>query len=147
MTTRIIRTNADIDGLARLLLARKLPMTVSIIAGADRSHQQNRLSHLWYAQAAAQFGDRDAEDVRAVCKLHYGVPIMRDDVPAYREQYDSLIKPLSYERKLSLMVGAMPFPVTSLMTTRQMARYLDIVSRKLTEQGIKLTFPDAGDQP
>jgi len=41
----------------------------------------------------------------------------------------------------------MPFPVTSLMTTRQMARYLDIVSRKLTEQGIKLTFPDAGDQP
>jgi Fe-S cluster assembly scaffold protein SufB len=64
---------------------------------------------------------------------------MREDSPEFRDTYDRLIKPLSYEQKLKAMEL---IAVTSLMKVRQMVRYLDSIERECGEQGVVLTNPD-----
>ena len=144
MTTRIIRTNDEIDGLARLLRSRKLPITVHITAGEDRSSQQNALAFKWYAEAAAQLGDRTASDVRAHCKLWHGVKMLHAENEAFRASWDRLIKSrFTIEEKLELMVPPHDYPVTRLMSVKQMSRYMDEVHRELLGLGVALTDPEA----
>ena len=84
MTSRIIRSHAEIDGLARLLKARALPVTVSIVAGEDRTGQQNALTFRWFSEVSEQLGDRTPSDVRAHCKLHHGVGMLHVENDAFR---------------------------------------------------------------
>lgn len=107
----------------------------------NRSTAQNRLSFFWYKHIAVEFGDRTAEDVRAYCKLHIGVPIRRED-EVFREVYDRVIRPLSYEEKLELMRPPIDFPVTRDMSTKAMTRYLGDMEQHFAEQGIVLPRPD-----
>ena len=144
MTTRVIKTEGDIEALRLLLRARKLPLTVEIMAGAHRSDRQNKLQRQWCKDAATQLGDRTAEDVRAWSKLHLGVPIMRL-VPSYAEAYDRIIKPLPYEVKLAMMAEPFDFAVTRLMTTKQKTEYLDAMARHWSAQGVRLTDPEGRD--
>ena len=90
----------------------------------DRSKEQNCLAWKWHVEAATQLKDGSANDKRAHCKLHFGVPILRED-DEFRELYDKVVKPHDYETKIELM--GMDFPVTSLMTVKQMTRYLDAI--------------------
>lgn len=139
MAHRIINDEADLIDLHRLLGNLTLPITVEWQQGRDRSLEQNRLQWLWANEAAQQLGDVTASEVRERWKLHYGVPILREDSDKFRQVYDRAIRPLSYELKLA----AMQFiPVTSDMKVRQMVRYLDAVERECAEQGIRLTQPD-----
>ncbi|MEX0385843.1 hypothetical protein [Spiribacter onubensis] len=119
---------------------QSLPCVVSIKTGAKRSLDQNRLQRQWLNEAATQ-GDQTAEEYRAYCKLHIGVPILRSEDEDFRVQYDAIIKPLPYEQKLLLMQEPIAFPVTSLMTTSQMGRYLDAMYVELSGQGLVLTEP------
>ena len=139
MVSRVIRTEADIDALRLLLKARKLPVTVEIAAGATRTTPQNRLQYRWYSDAASQLGDRTAQDVKRYCKLHFGVPIMRDESELFREKYDRLLRPRPYEEKLEMMDF---WPVTSVMTVKQETAYLDAMSRHWAGQGVRLTDPE-----
>ena len=139
MASRIIRTPDDLDSLSTLLGTLKLPITVEWVQGRDRTREQNRLQFLWAREAAEQRGDRTPEEQRSEWKLRYGVPIMREDSPEFREVYDRLIKPLSYPQKIAAMEL---IQVTSLMKVRQMVRYLDAIERECAEQGVKLTDPD-----
>ena len=116
MTTRVIRTEADIEALRLLVKARKLPLTVEITAGESKTNQQNRLQRQWCNDVAAQLGDRTAEDVRAYSKLHFGVPILRAESEAYCAKYDAYIRPLPYETKLAYMAVPFDFAVTRAMT-------------------------------
>jgi len=50
-------------------------------------------------------------------------------------------KALSYERKITLMMEPLDFPVSRLMTTRQATDYLEGIHRHFSEQGISLTDP------
>ena len=143
MTTRIIRNFTDVDALANLLRARKLPVTVSITAGESRSSEQNRLAWKWYGEVAAQLEDRTIEEVRGDAKLRFGVPILRADNGTYAETYDRLIRPRSYEDKLALMMAPHDMAVTRLMTTRQLTRYLDAFAAFYAAQGVALTIPEA----
>jgi hypothetical protein len=143
MTTRTIRTDGDIDGLARLLRSRQLPLTVTIAAGEPRTTAQNRLQRQWCKDAAEQLGDRSPEDVRAYSKLHFGVPILRADSEQYAASYDRLIRPLSYETKLAYMAVPFDFAVTRAMTTKQLTRYLDAMHAHWTAQGVRLTDLEA----
>jgi hypothetical protein len=143
MTTRTIRTDGDIDGLARLLRSRKLPLTVHITQGEPRSTAQNRLQRQWCNDVSQQLGDRSPEDVRAYSKLHFGVPILRADDDAYCEAYDRLIRPLPYETKLAYMAVPFDFAVTRAMTTKQLTRYLDAMAAHWAAQGVRLTDPGA----
>jgi hypothetical protein len=143
LTTRAIKTDADIEGLARLLRSRKLPITVTVANGLPKTTQQNRLQRQWCNDVAEQLGDRSAEDVRAFSKLHFGVPILRADSEAYCAAYDSLIRPLAYETKLRYMAVPFDFAVTRAMTTKQLTQYLDAMAAHWRGAGVHLTDPGA----
>lgn len=141
MTTHIVRSAEDMERVARLVGNLKPPLTITVTSGASRTKEQNKLQRLWCMEAAEQLGDRTAEEVRGFCKLHYGVPIMREGHDDFRETYDRLIKPLPYETKLAFMMEPLDFPITRLMTVGEKSQYLDAMHKGLSELGVKLTEP------
>jgi hypothetical protein len=142
MTTRTVHTPTERDLLFKFLGEFRLPFTVSIIAGAKRSTEQNALQWRWMQEIAEQRGDVTAQEVQAECKLTIGIPILRRDDMAFREQYDATVKGLTYEQKLLVMQPPIEFPVTSRMTVKQKTEYLDAVFRQWTERGFVLTTPE-----
>ena len=138
MTTRIVRSEDERRGLIRLIEARKLPMTVNIRAGADRSLEQNTMAFRIFKDAADQLGDRTVNEVRAWAKLEIGVPILRAANGLFRERYDKIVRPLSYEDRLAMMVEPIDLPVTRMMKVREMTEFLDTLIQRLAEQGIVL---------
>jgi len=143
MTQHILRTDQDRENFKRYLDMRPMPVTVSVLKGAKRSNKQNKLQRRWGNELAEQ-GDMTAEEYRAHNKLHFGVPILRDEDAEFREKYDRIIKPLDYEQKLELMAEPFDFPVTRLMTTVQKKQFLDAVFVHWTGQGFHLTDMDGG---
>lgn len=101
MPTKIIREPAHVDVLANLLRDRKMPITVTWTLGASRTNAQNRLAQQWFTDISRQLGDQTHEDIRAECKLRFGVPILRAENEAFRVSYDLALKSLSYEQKLA----------------------------------------------
>lgn len=149
MTTIILPAGASrstvrayLDGQLNRLDAR-LDWIVTIEErGKSRSLEQNRLQQLWHLEAAQQLRDEDAEDKRAYCKLHFGVPILRAESETFRAEYDRVVRPLDYATKLALMKTPFDFPVSRLMTVKQTTRYLDAVYQHYASQGVRLTHPD-----
>ena len=142
MPTKIIREPIHVEALANMLRGRKLPITVTWTQGAPRSTAQNRLAQRWFTDIATQLGDQTHEDVRAECKLRFGVPILRAENEAFRISYDLVIKALPYEQKLDA-IKAFDMPVTRLMTVKQMTAFMDEMQRHWTAQGVRLTDPEA----
>lgn len=138
---RRIETEYDRRQLVRLIESRTIPMTATIADGKPRTTDQNRLQMQWCNDVSAQTGDK-FEDVRAQLKLMFGVPILRKDNEAFREQYDKTVKPLPYETKIELMKEPIDFPVTRLMTVKQLTAYLDEIWQFYTAKGIILTDPE-----
>jgi hypothetical protein len=106
-----------------------------------RSQSQNALQWEWCMQVSKQKGDETPSEIQAFNKLHFGVPILREELEEFRIKYDEFIKPHSYESKLKLMEGDM-IPVTRLMNTKQKARYLDDVYKHWAGEGYRLTVLD-----
>jgi C-terminal processing protease CtpA/Prc len=142
MPTKIIREPGHVEALANMMRGRKLPITVTWTQGAPRSTAQNRLAQRWFTDIATQLGDQTHEDVRAECKLRFGVPILRAENEAFRLSYDRVIKSLAYEQKLEA-VKAFDLPVTRLMTSKQMTAFMDEMQRHWVGQGVRLTDPEA----
>lgn len=143
MTTHTIKDKTDYAALLVTLERQSLPFTVDIRKGKHRSVEQNKLQRKWLVEIHAQLdGAFDTpEDVRGYCKLHFGVPIMREN-SAFRDGYDRIIKPLSYESKIEIMKEPLDFSVTRLMTTEQTTRYLDAIYRHFSDKGLRLTQPE-----
>jgi hypothetical protein len=142
---RIVESDADLPGLVTLLNSRKKPFTVTIQNGSNakiRTDRQNRLQWQWFTEISEQMGDRSPTDVRGDCKLRFGVPILRAENEKFRAAYDRLIKPLPFEDKIEMMT-VFEWPVTSLMTTKQLSKYLDEVERFYRTMGVVLTDPGA----
>jgi C-terminal processing protease CtpA/Prc len=142
MPTKIIREPGHVEALANMMRGRRLPITVTWTQGAPRSTAQNRLAQRWFTDIATQLGDQTHEDVRAECKLRFGVPILRAENEAFRLSYDRVIKSLTYEQKLEA-VKAFDLPVTRLMTSKQMTAFMDEMQRHWVGQGVRLTDPEA----
>lgn len=106
-----------------------------------RSEQQNRLQWQWCNEAEKQ-GDQTATEYQGFCKLHFGIPILRAEDPEFREKYDRVVKPLTYEQKLELMMPPFDFPVTRLMNKDQKARYLNLIYQHFLGLGFVLTEPE-----
>ena len=136
-----VRSEAERQRVLLMLQSRDLPFTVTLTKGEPRSLAQNRLQRLWLKEAEEQ-GDQTAEEYRAWCKLHLGVPILRADSEDFMAQYDEIIRPLPYEKKLRLMMVPIDFPVTRLMSTAQIGQYLDAMHRHFSGLGFRLTDPD-----
>jgi hypothetical protein len=118
------------------LLSSK-PFIVQVV-GEKRSLDQNALAFALYTEIAGQVGDQSVNEIRAECKLRYGVPILRAASEDFRARYDKVIKPHDYETKLALMDW---LPVTSLMDKAQFTEYLDTVIREHSKQGIAIVMP------
>lgn len=142
MPTKIIREPIHVEALANMLRGRKLPITVTWTQGAPRSTAQNRLAQRWFTDIATQLGDQTHEDVRAECKLRFGVPILRAENEVFRLSYDRVIKALPYDQKLDA-IKAFDLPVTRLMTVKQMTAFMDEMQRHWSAQGVRLTDPEA----
>lgn len=142
MTTWIVDSDSARNVLIGVIQKRALPFTVDLNKGKRRTVRQNKLQRLWLNEIAEQLGDRTAEEVRGYCKLTMGVPILRAENETFREKYDRLIRPLSYEVKMEFMMEPLDFPVTRLMTTGQITRYLDAIGKHFAEQGVRLTDPE-----
>lgn len=114
-----------------------LEITIKPLSG-KATEAQNDQQHVWYAEAEKQ-GDQTAKEYRAECKAWCGIPILNRDSEEFRAKYNEIIRPLSYEHKLALMVEPFDFPVTRLMNKAQKSEYLDAVYQRLTvEHGIQL---------
>jgi hypothetical protein len=135
MTTRVIRTDADLDGLMRLLRARPKPFTVEVVKGARRSVAQNRRQRHLLKEIAEQTG-QEPEDVRAFCKLVLGVPMLRAESELFAERYDATVRGLPFETKLALMREPLDLPVTRIMTVEQTTRYLDMIEAHFAGLGV-----------
>ncbi len=142
MTTRVITTEADRQGLMRFLQGRDLPFTAEVVKGKRRSVEQNRLQRRLINEIAEQIGET-TEEVRALCKLTIGVPILRAENELFCLKYDEIIRPLPYETKLAMMMEPFDFPITRIMTTAQKTRYLDEIQRHFAAQGV--VFQDDRD--
>lgn len=142
MSERLVETEAGRSMLIRYIQEHPLPFICATIKGKRRSLDQNRLQRLWCNEIAEARGDVTPEEVRGYCKLALGVPIMRAGSAKWAEEYDFVLKPLSYEAKLRLMMEPLDYPVTRRMTTKQMKQYLDDICQHFAQQGIQLTQPD-----
>ena len=126
-------------GELRQQYGAKQYVSVSITTGKSRSLDQNAISHAWYAQVARELREGTEAHVKAECKLWFGVPILRRDDDEFREKYDRIVKPMSYENKLDLMDW---FPITSLMKTPQLSEYLEKMQNHYRGRGVWLEFPE-----
>ena len=142
MPTKIIREPAHIDALVKLLTERKLPLTVSWVQGASKTDAQNKLAQRWFTDIARQLGDTTHEDVRADCKVTFGVPILCAENDAFRQSWTETFAPLSYEG-VRKAVKNLDVPVTRLMTLKQMTAFMDAMQAHWGGMGVYLTDPEA----
>ena len=117
-----------------------LEITVDDAPSNKRSNEQNRLQRKWINELEQQ-GDMRSEDYRAYCKLHLGVPILRNTSDEFKARYDSVVRHLPYETKIELMKIPFDFPVTRIMNKKQKSQYLDAVYQYWTSKGFALTRP------
>lgn len=127
-------------GQLQKLFAEKRYVVATLKTGRDRTLDQNRL---WFGmyKRIAQVLDWHVEDARRYCKLHIGVPIMRAASDDFRQQYDGLIRPMEYERKLELMgsnslLGPEGFPVTRLFDRAQGIEYTEAIAAEFAGKGV-----------
>lgn len=140
MVTRAIKNPDDLTLLTTYLKGRKRPFTVEITEGRDRSTEQNRLAFKWYKEISEQTGE-DIEDVRARCKLKFGLPILMESSEAFRDLCRRRIKPLTHAERIEV-IRDFDIPITRLMKVDQMTRYLDEMFRHHAAFGIVLTIPE-----
>jgi hypothetical protein len=139
MPSRAIRTEQDRQAFARLLAQFPIPCTASLAKGIRRSQQQSRTVEKWYAQIGDETGQAPIE-VKAECKLRYGLPIISTQNAAWVTEWAPLFEPFDYARRLKLFEV---IPMTSKFTTRQMSEYMDAVQRVYRGMGIALIDPEA----
>ncbi|RWR09772.1 hypothetical protein [Paenirhodobacter populi] len=139
----VVKSMTGLLSWASRMATAKLPITISWTIGEPtRREKQNKLAQRWFSDIARHFGDRDREDVRADCKLRFGVPILRAENDAFRASYDPVLKAHPYEVKLAA-IKAWDMPVTRLMTVKQMTSFMDAIQREYLPRGVRLTDPEA----
>ena len=61
----------------------------------------------------------------------------------FRAKWHSMILDrFSYEEKLAFMLEPFDFPVSRIMTTAQMTRYMNAIYDEFSTQGVPLTLPE-----
>jgi len=114
--------------LATVAVSHDKPCSVKIeLYTETRRAAQNRLSHMWYSEASKQGKDYTAGQVKCFAKLNYGVPILLAEDADFAKYWEKLITIFpTYEEQCELMER---WPVTSIMTVKQMSRYLSDFQR------------------
>jgi hypothetical protein len=109
-----------------------------ISKGRARSLSQNALMWMMYGEIARHMG-LTPEEAHCMCKLEYGVPILRAESERFRCFYDAHVKRLPYQSKLR----AVEFiSISSVMTKDQATQYIETIVRAFAEQGLIISMPD-----
>ena len=116
-------------------------VVVSLRPGKDRTLDQNALWFALYQRIAQMTQIGDVEDARRYCKLHFGVPIMRNADEDFRDGWNRMFLHLAYEQKLELMgpcaiFGPDGFPVTRLFDRAQGIAYTDKIVTEFSAKGV-----------
>ena len=116
-------------------------VVVSLRPGKDRTLDQNALWFALYQRIAQMTQIGDVEDARRYCKLHFGVPIMRNADADFRDAWNRMFLHLEYEQKLELMgacaiFGPDGFPVTRLFERAQGIAYTDKIVAEFSAKGV-----------
>ena len=91
-------------------------------------------------QLARELPELDELGWKCLLKLHVGVPILRAEDEEFRSKYDSVVMPMEYEKKLTIMEF---WPVTSIMTISQLSMFLEKVKSEIYRMRlVRLEFPD-----
>jgi hypothetical protein len=138
-----VTKSEDLGRVVAFLAQAPLPYVVTFTAGEEgRRIAQNRMAFEIYKQVSQRLDGHTVEDVRAICKLCVAVPILRAENDNFREKYDRIIRPLPYETKLELMVEPLDFPVTRLMTVKQMSRFVTDALAYWDRAGVSVMLPE-----
>ena len=140
-----VKDKRDLFRLFDHLTGLSGPFTVTVKEGEEtRRARQNRLAFQWYKDIAQQIEDHTVEEARAISKLHCGVQLLVNQEEDFREQWQRLIRDrFTYEEKLELMLDPHDYPVTRIMSVKQMTGYLDRMQRYWAPRGVVLTVPEA----
>lgn len=119
-------------------------VVVSLRPGKDRTLDQNALWFALYQRIAQMTQIGDVEDARKYCKLHFGVPIMRNADADFRNGWNLMFLHLDYETKIELMgpcslFGPDGFPVTRLFNRAQGIAYTDQIVAEFSAKGVVFT--------
>ena len=105
----------------------------------NRKQAQNRLAHKWYQEVADQGGEYTPQEVKCRAKHHFAVPILVVDDPVFAAAWEKAIQSFpTYESQCDELLVF--FPATSLMTVKQMTRFLTMFQSKMSRK-YKLTDP------
>ena len=109
--------------------------------GKNRTKLQNKTLHRVYRIIADAKHGGDIDFVRRECKFNFGFPIIKHDKPDALEDFDYLVETynITYEDQLKLTDR---YPVTSIMTTAQCSRYIDLLIKIYSgsEQGVDMSI-------
>lgn len=117
------------ERLVACLLNLDLAQPVEVIIWTlerKRTLDQNAGSHALYVEIAKQRGDVSPDEVKAECKLLYGIPILCED-PEFALMWEKIAATMSYEKCLRMMDY---MAVTSVMSVRQKRQYIGILERR-----------------
>lgn len=122
--------------ISRITPAADKPYKIRITPDEEeRSDKQNRLSFMWYKILGETFSSKEEE--RARCKLDYGIPILRLD-----EDFNNFYKYAIDDLVREAQLAAMDFiAVTSLMSVKEFAEYLNTVDQTSAANGCVLPHP------
>ncbi len=101
----------------------------------SRSLEQNALWAVWYSQIAKHMGQTVIE-AKSFCKLHFGIPLLREQDAEFKLLYDGQIKKnITYEAKLKLMEL---IKVSSLLSKHNGKKYQSAIQQHFSENGLIL---------
>jgi hypothetical protein len=138
---RVIRTSDNLVSLYSELGNRPHPFTVTIERGEERARtlDQNALQFKWATEIACQRGDVEPIEVQHEFKLDIGVPILREDDAVFNGFCGKVLDPLTREQQIKSMKY---IAISSVMTVKQMSRFMDQIQRTYSQEGFRLTQPE-----
>lgn len=101
---------------------------IEITTDKQRSLAQNKLIFKLYRDATQTEKGKSytPQEMRCLCKLTLGIPILYTENDKFREKYKKGVKDIfNHEQKLALMDW---FPVSSIMSPEQCSRYIDAIA-------------------
>lgn len=138
--TGIEQQNHAIDTIRQILPNGKYCVRIEEVS-EKRRDKQNRLSHAWYPQIGKHTGAGTIYE-RSLCKLIYGIPILRARTGNTKEGnraadlYEKYISMYNFEAQMELIED---FPVTRAMSVKQFAEYLRTVQQEsASKYGVQL---------
>jgi len=126
--------------MAREIMDRKGPITVTFSSKINRSLAQNNNLHRIICQVAKQKGE-SPEGEKCYFKLTFCVPILRSDAE-FEDFYKKAMLRDTYEKKINAMRY---ISASSLLSKKQMTEAIDAYVTECANNHISVSMPGDGE--